>query len=287
MRKHLEKILRLTCFALGALLIFQVARAIIRGNPLAKVTIPEVPTLPVETNAVASSKDTHPPATKTGTNVHSVAHTNFPATNQLAVSTNAPAVNLVSSNLATNAVSVSDSAVSVTNTVEASATNGTALGNATNSTNTVAGHSHPDSKTNKTNASPSIVAKHSPGSRPNFPSPGRAGMRGGKPLPELPFDIQARVDRIYESELFGQVMHPMPAGLMGIAGNMAFLRSSSGQTGLVKEGDSLGEMKLLRIGINRVLVEENGEQKELMIFNGYGGESLLSKKETPDETIHK
>jgi len=112
-------------------------------------------------------------------------------------------------------------------------------------------------------------------------------MRGGKPLPELPFDIQARVDRIYESELFGQVMHPMPAGLMGIAGNMAFLRSSSGQTGLVKEGDSLGEMKLLRIGINRVLVEENGEQKELMIFNGYGGESLLSKKETPDETIHK
>jgi hypothetical protein len=139
----------------------------------------------------------------------------------------------------------------------------------------------------KTNSAAPVVAKHSSGSRPNVPMPGRPGMRGGKPLPELPFDIQARVDRIYESELFGQVMHPMPAGLMGIAGNMAFLRSSSGQTGLVKEGDSLGEMKLLRIGINRVLVEEKGEQKELMIFDGYGGESLLSKKETPDETIHK
>ena len=116
---------------------------------------------------------------------------------------------------------------------------------------------------------------------------GPAGMRGGGPAPELPPEIKARVIRIYESELFGQVMHPMPMALMGIAGNTAFLRAPSGQTGLVKEGDSLGEIKLLRIGINRVLVEENGEKKELMIFNGYGGESLLTKEsDTKNEHPH-
>jgi hypothetical protein len=66
---------------------------------------------------------------------------------------------------------------------------------------------------------------------------------------------------------------------------VAFLRTANGQTGLVKEGDSLGDLKLLRIGINRVLVEQDGQKKELMIFSGYGGESLLPKQnETSNET---
>ncbi len=56
---------------------------------------------------------------------------------------------------------------------------------------------------------------------------------------------------------------------------------------MVKEGDSLGELKLLKIGINRVLVEQNGQKSELMIFSGYGGDSLLPKqKDTPDENNH-
>jgi len=78
----------------------------------------------------------------------------------------------------------------------------------------------------------------------------------------------------------------MPMALLGIAGKVAFLRSPSGQTGLVKEGDDLGEIKLLRIGTNRVLVEQDGQKKELMIFSGLGGESLMPKTtETSDETI--
>jgi hypothetical protein len=107
---------------------------------------------------------------------------------------------------------------------------------------------------------------------------GGMGFGGGAPLPPLPPEIKARVDRIYESEILGQAMRPLPAGLLGIAGEVAFLRSASGQTGMVKEGDSLGDLKLLRIGINRVLVEQGGEKKELMIFEGYGGTSLLSEK---------
>ncbi len=101
-------------------------------------------------------------------------------------------------------------------------------------------------------------------------------MRGRKPA-ELPPEIKARVDRIYESEIFGMVMRPQPMALQGIAGNSAFLRSPSGQTGLVKEGDSLGELKLLKIGINRVLVEQDGKKSELTIFDGYGSESLMPK----------
>ena len=110
---------------------------------------------------------------------------------------------------------------------------------------------------------------------------GPGGTPGGGRAPELPPEIKARVDRIYESELFGQIMRPMPMALQGIAGSSVFLRSPSGQTGLVKEGGSLGEIKLLRIGINRVLVEQDGKKTELMIFEGYGGESLMPKdKET-------
>ena len=96
----------------------------------------------------------------------------------------------------------------------------------------------------------------------------------GKPV-ELPREVKARVDAIIESEILAPMMRPLPAALLGIAGQDAFLRSSNGQTGLVKEGDSVGAMKLIRIGINRVLVEEDGQQKELMIFSGLGGTSLM------------
>jgi hypothetical protein len=70
----------------------------------------------------------------------------------------------------------------------------------------------------------------------------------------------------------------MPMALLGIAGDVAFLRAANGQTGLVKAGDSLGGLKLVQIGINRVLVEEDGQKKELTIFSGYGSESLLPKQ---------
>ena len=80
-------------------------------------------------------------------------------------------------------------------------------------------------------------------------------------------------------------MRPLPMALLGIAGEVAFLRSANGQTGLVKEGDSLGDIKLLRIGINRVLIEQDGQKKELTIFSGYGSDSML-QKDTSNENKH-
>ena len=69
--------------------------------------------------------------------------------------------------------------------------------------------------------------------------------------------------------------------LLGIAGRDAFIRAPSGQTGLLREGDELGGVKLLQIGTNRVLIEHEGQKKELTVFSGFGSESLLLKgKET-------
>ncbi len=70
-------------------------------------------------------------------------------------------------------------------------------------------------------------------------------------------------------------------GLLGIAGKDALLRTASGQTGWVREGKELGGVKILQIGTNRVLVEVEGQNQELMIFSGFGSESLIPKgKET-------
>ena len=96
------------------------------------------------------------------------------------------------------------------------------------------------------------------------------------PGPPLPPEIQARLDRIIDSEIIAPVMRPLPMALLGIAGADVFLRAPNGQTGLVKEGDELGGVKIVRVGVNRVLVDEQGERKELTIFSGFGSDSLLS-----------
>jgi hypothetical protein len=144
--------------------------------------------------------------------------------------------------------------------------------------------------TNSVNGTNANLKGKGPGSRPDMAmmAGGGPGRPGGKKGPDLAPAMQARVDKIVESEILGPVFHPLPMALMGIAGNVAFLRSPSGQTGLVKEGDELGGVKLLQIGTNRVLVEQSGEKKELMIFSGYGSETLMPKeKDKTNETTSK
>ena len=112
---------------------------------------------------------------------------------------------------------------------------------------------------------------------PNLP-PG-IGARMDRPTPasNLPPEISARIDRVTQSEILGSIFRPLPMALLGIAGEHAFLRAPSGQTGLLKEGEELGGVKLLRIGTNRVLIEHEGQQKELSVFSGFGSETLLPK----------
>ena len=153
------------------------------------------------------------------------------------------------------------------------------------------GGTNSPSATNSADAGTNVASRLKPDKKSTnaVPIPAMAGMNLNQPPGKRGADLspamQTRISKIVDSEILGPVMHPMPMALLGIAGELAFLRSASGQTGLVKPGDSLGELKLLKIGINRVLVEQNGQKEELMIFSGYGGDSLLQMN-TPNENKH-
>ncbi|MGZ8900419.1 MAG: hypothetical protein ACXW3Z_10015 [Limisphaerales bacterium] len=93
----------------------------------------------------------------------------------------------------------------------------------------------------------------------------------------VPPEIAARIDKIKDTQVLGQIMRPPPMALMGIAGPDVLMRGPNGQMGMIRVGEQLEGVKLISIGVNRVLVEHDGQQKELMLFEGFGGESLLSK----------
>ncbi len=94
--------------------------------------------------------------------------------------------------------------------------------------------------------------------------------------PTLPPQVQATIDKIKQSQLLGPDIKPPPMALLGIAGKDVFLRGPNGQTGMIREGEELDGVKLIRVGTNRVVVEHDKQQKELMIFSGFGSETLLS-----------
>jgi len=294
MRDRSEQILRIACLTLAALVVLQLIYAGFQVNPLAGVKIPAVPVL--ETNSVASSAAV--PVTKMGTS----GQTNLPMltsketnsiatnvvmpveTNSLAAQTNhalssnpATVVKIDMTNSSDVAPAKIQTPASVNATTETNA--GTNL-LSTNALTQMAANTNPAAGTNpvvmgaaKISGNNLTPAMAMAGGMRTGEVPMMPGMPGS--APKLSPEIQARVDQIVNSEIFAPIMHPMPMGLLGIAGETAFLRTASGQTGLVKTGDSLGDLKLLKIGINRVLVEQDGKEQELTIFNGYGGDSLL------------
>ncbi|HEV8542169.1 MAG TPA: hypothetical protein VGR78_07250 [Verrucomicrobiae bacterium] len=93
----------------------------------------------------------------------------------------------------------------------------------------------------------------------------------------VPPEVVATMDKIKDSQILGMIMRPPPMALIGIGGNDVMLRGPNGQTGLLREGEELGGVKLLRIGTNRILIEHEGQTKELTLFQGFGSESLLPK----------
>jgi hypothetical protein len=278
-----EFALKIACGTVLALVVYRLGLFIVHINPLYHVMIPALPALasPTATAGADTNVNSAGPVAKAGTNT---------ALQTAGKGTNATgnATNLIvrSSNVVQRAESA---AVRGTNNV-ARSTNWVAQG-----TNSIARATNPVVQTTNSSSastnrmsgpgqgSSSQVARMGmppgfpgipPGAMPGMPSGGFPGM--AKPGPELPPEIQSRVDRVVDSEILAPVMRPLPMALLGIAGSNVFLRAPNGQTGLVKEGEELGGVKLVRIGINRVLVEQQGEQKELTIFAGLGGEALLS-----------
>jgi hypothetical protein len=241
------------------------------------VAVPELPVLAAVTNGptgpTGQTKTNKPPAlalTQTNnavTNLTVRLEAEQPATN---MATNAPihATAMVTNSTATNAV---------TNVLAKADTNSTpATNTAAVTTNSV--HSASNVLAAATAGGTNTASDAKPKKKRGGASPGDAVS--GKGGADLPPAMQARIGKITDSEILGPVVRPLPMALLGIAGNIAFLRSDSGQTGLIKEGDTLDDLKLLRIGVNRVLIEQAGQKKELTIFSGYGSDSLLPNDST-------
>lgn len=108
-----------------------------------------------------------------------------------------------------------------------------------------------------------------------------------KPPAPKPAAIPSRFSKISKGGMFGlpPKKRVPPPKLEGIGSDYAFIRAPNGRADIVKVGGELGGVKLLAIGINRVLIEYQGKKSELLIHNGLGGESLMPKPEEkkPDE----
>jgi hypothetical protein len=316
LRERAEPILKVVCVILAALVVYQLAGIFVRWNPFRGVTVPALPALTSGTNspaggvhatnlaATAMVKGTNNTPRPVETNVVPRLETQLSGTSS-AASTNAVGTNLLSAAAAAGTNPVPAAAGANTNStahVELATTKSNADTNVVarvktklSGTNSAPTTNALDKGTNVLPASTAAGTNADRSPKPEekgtnaAPAPQMTGMNlnqpPGKSGAELPPAVKSRISRITDSEILGPVIRPLPMALLGIAGEFAFLRSASGQTGLVKEGDSLGDLKLLRIGINRVLVEQDGQKKELMIFSGYGGESLLPTN-TPDENKH-
>jgi len=244
-----ERAIKFACIGLGVLLGCRVVAAIFTMTSLSGLTIPPLPTLAAATNE---------------------------APKNIVVATNGPAAK-------TNAVAV-------TNTLPG--TNAIARTNSIRVTNALAG-TNPSAATNPlAGTNGASQGKNSAGiqtAQAGAPTPRRGGrgrrggMFGGAPPVQLPPEAQARVDRIIESEVFGALMHTQLA-LLGVAGDQAFIQATNGMSGPIAVGGDMGGVKLLRIGINRVLVDDGGEKKELTVFDGVGGESLMPKETNQPST---
>jgi len=107
---------------------------------------------------------------------------------------------------------------------------------------------------------------------PPAPSPASA--------PPAPTPTPDRYTTIESSGILGALPQgPPPPALLGFAGAYAIIRAPEGQTDLVPEGGTLGTVKVIQIGINRVLIEHKGKVEELSIFEGLGSQPLIPGKE--------
>jgi hypothetical protein len=272
MLDRFERPVKIVCLALALLLAWQLGSLILSGDPLANLRIPPLPTLPGATNELANpvAKETNAtPVKKTGTNA--------PNGTNAALGTNA--VHDTNAVRGTNAVGLTN-AVGITNAVGgtnlvAALTNASRAGDP-GRTNAASG---PGDRGSPRAGAPGAMPVLPPGMTPDMMAGGMmGGGRAGVPKKiELPPEAKARVERIIDSEVFGPVMRPVPMALIGISEDEAFIRATNGQTGSVKVGGQFSGIKLLRVGVNRVLVEQDGDQKELTLFGGVGGESLMPK----------
>lgn len=176
-----------------------------------------------------------------------------------------------------------------TNSVTAKPTNSVSTQPTNSTTNIVAGQTTNSAVRAATNIV-SLDATNASSRRASSSSSRRSSSSAPGPAtaskdPNISPAVQARIEKVVQSEILGAIVRPLPMALLGIAGKDAFIRAPNGQTGLAREGEEFGGLKILRIDINRVLVEHEGQQKELTLFQGFGSETLLPRGDKkPSET---
>jgi hypothetical protein len=125
--------------------------------------------------------------------------------------------------------------------------------------------------------SPSTVVASAPEQPPKAPA--SAGPPDGAPKETAP----KQYDMVQTSGIFGKVpaKETPPPVLFGFIGRYAILQAPDGAIDLVPEGGEIGGVKVLKIGVNRAVVLFQGNEMELMVFDGLGSAPLTTpqKKE--------
>src|SRR6185369_12704345 len=198
MLKRSELAPRIVCAAVAALVIYRLALFVVHINPLYHVNIPALPSLSAAAAGTGTNSASAP--AKSGSNAvpHALASK---GTNGAVQTTNVAfrSTNMVGR--ATNAIAQATNVVALNTNTVAQGTNVI-----TQATNLVA---HTTNSTGKvTNSSPELLAGKSGPNAGRSPELSRMGMmppRGvpgmAKPGPELPPEIQARLDRVIDSEI--------------------------------------------------------------------------------------
>jgi hypothetical protein len=123
-------------------------------------------------------------------------------------------------------------------------------------------------------ASPSPSLSTSPSA--SAPQPGENAVQASPQPPAAP-PLPPEYAAIEASGILGKTPEPKPPppALIGLAGAKALIQAPTGRWDFAAEGEAVDGVKVLRIGVNRVLVEYEGKTQELTIFSGLGGSSLL------------
>ncbi len=99
------------------------------------------------------------------------------------------------------------------------------------------------------------------------------------PQTDPPASLPERFKSIDACGMFGSVpVQKIVPTLIGMAGKYAILQTPDGAIGLVAEGGQQGDVKVIKIDINRALIEFEGKQQELTLFSGLGSSSLLPQE---------
>jgi hypothetical protein len=109
------------------------------------------------------------------------------------------------------------------------------------------------------------------------PESGKPAVAGSKEAGPATVPLPEKYKPIDSSGIFGLAPQKKesPPVLLGIAGDCALIAAPDGARGIVREGGELHGVKILRLDINRALIEYKGKVEELTMFSGLGSTSIL------------